>query len=122
MNKPLKIYRNLRKKCFSVMHYDAKKKGYRLCGHVDRAILIDVTTKVSASGRQKVLAEKQKNVHAFILAQRISFSVDDRAQGQAEIFYNPYIQETFTIGRTGKPFTGCEFALLDNSKAYILEH
>jgi len=122
MSKPFKIYRNLRKKCFSVMHYDAKKKGYRLCGHIERAILIDVTTKVSASGRQKVLAEKQKNVHAFILAQRISYSIDERAQGQAEIYYNPYQQETFTIGKEGKPFTGCEFALLDNSKAYVLQY
>jgi hypothetical protein len=119
--KPYKIYRNLRNKCFSVLKYNKEKKGYRLCAHIDRAILTDVTTKVSEVGRQKVLKEKQKNVHAFMLAKYyVPVPGDRHIVYSEEIYYNPYKQNTFTENKNGTTFTGCEFALLQDSKAYII--
>ena len=119
--KPYKIYRNLRNKCFSVLKYNEEKKGYRLCAHINRAILTDVTTKVSEVGRQKVLNEKQKNVHAFILAKYyVPVPGDRHVVYSDEIYYNPYKQNNFTEGQSTLAFTGCEFALLHDSKAYII--
>jgi hypothetical protein len=119
--KPYKIYRNLRNKCFSVLKYNEEKKGYRLHTHLERAILTDVVTKVSQAGRQKVIQDKQKNVHAFILAKYyVPIPVDRRVVRSEEIYYNPYEQSTFSENKNGPTFTGCEFALLDNSKAYII--
>ena len=119
--KPFKIYRNLRNKCFSVLKYNEEKKGYRLFAHINRAILTDVDSKVYESGRQKVLKEKQKNVHAFMLAKYyVPIPEDRHVLFSEEIYYNPYEQNTFTEGKSGSVFTGCEFALLNNSKAYII--
>lgn len=119
--KPYKIYRNLRNKCFSVLKYDEQKKGYRLYAHVTRAIITDVTTKVSEPQRQKVIRDKQKNVHAFIMAKYYTSISEDRSiLTSEEIYYNPYKQNHFTKGKGGQAFQYCEFALLDNSKAFII--
>lgn len=121
MSKPFKIYRNLHKKCFSVLKYNEEKKGYRLYAHVDRAILTDVVTKVSEAGRQKVIQEKKKNVHAFMLAKYyVPIPANRYVVRSEEIYYNPYTQSTFTEDKGGPTFTGCEFALLQDSKAYII--
>jgi len=119
--KPYKIYRNLRNKCFSVLKYDEEKKGYRLYAHVTKALLYNVVTKVSEPQRQRVIKDKQKNVHAFIMARYyLPIQEDRHIQPSQEIYYNPYQQNHFTIGKGGKPFQYSEFALLDNSKAFII--
>jgi len=119
--KPYKIYRNLRNKCFSILKYDEEKKGYRLYAHVTKALLYNVVTKVSEPQRQRVIKDKQKNVHAFIMAQYyISIDEAGNVNSSEEIYYNPHTQNHFTLGKGGEPFQYCEFALLDNSKAFII--
>jgi hypothetical protein len=58
----VQVYRNLHKGCYSVR---CKKSG-RVIYHTDKIYLQDVEFKVSESGRQRVLREKRKNVHAFV--------------------------------------------------------
>jgi hypothetical protein len=45
--------------------------GWRLLEHLDSLTAFNCTTKIYETGRQKVLATKRKNVHAFILSEFI---------------------------------------------------
>ncbi len=55
------IYRNLRKQTLSLL------QSGLLVGHAEAVILTDVEFRVRESGRQRVLREKQKNVHSFAI-------------------------------------------------------
>lgn len=59
---PVQVYRNLHKDCWSVRD----KKTRRVIAHCDSVILKDAKFKVSEKGRQRVIKEKRKNVHAFV--------------------------------------------------------
>lgn len=48
--------------------------------------------KVSEAGRQRVLLEKRKNVHAAIVGEESNFGLDNNFR---RVFYNPYKQKTF---------------------------
>ena len=62
------IYFNLHRKCFSVKALEGAKKG-RVVAHVNDAIVYNPTFKVSEAGRQRVLRERKKNVHAGVVGQ-----------------------------------------------------
>ena len=57
----VRCYWNLHKACWSVQ--DAKMR--RVIGHASKVLLREVAFTVSEAGRQRVLAEGRKNVHAF---------------------------------------------------------
>jgi len=64
----VRIYRNLKvrdHRAWSVMAYDGPNKG-KVIDVVDAVILKDARFVVNEGGRQRVLREKQKNVHAFV--------------------------------------------------------
>ena len=87
------IYFNLHKKCFSV-----KYKG-RVIHHLDNFLATGVTFKVSEKGRQKVIEQKRKNVHAYIVCD-ILYSFDknhniDYLNELDRIKYNPYKYASF---------------------------
>lgn len=58
-------------------------------------MLLNVRFKVNESGRQRVLREKQKNVHAFVVADR----VEDLATSETlrQVSYNPYKNKSFML-------------------------
>jgi hypothetical protein len=66
MKYPMKVrvYFNLRKRRFSVLSKQAR--GWLLMMHTDYINLTNAEFKVSEAGRQRVLREKRKNVHAFV--------------------------------------------------------
>lgn len=106
-----KIYRNLHKNCFSVLKYVKEKKGYRLHEHITDAVLYDVETKVSETGRQKVIREKQKNVHAFLLCSHYTpLSEPLNTSDYTEVYYNPYKQSSFTANN--QPIQSCSSLIL----------
>lgn len=82
------IYRNLRTKGFSV-RYRGKV--------IDRLYTFsaeDVTFKVNELGRQRVIKEKQKNVHAFIVCSEYKKTKNNYI-GAGIISYNPYKNSYF---------------------------
>lgn len=85
----VKVYRNLHKKCLSVWH-----AGY-VVAHVDSITLDGVMFRVNEAGRQRVLREKKKNVHAFVTG-RVT-GVNQAAQGAVPVSYNPYKGASFTL-------------------------
>ena len=86
--KPVKVYWNLHRKCYSV-----QQKGL-VVGHAENIALKNVTFKVNESGRQRVLKERRKNVHAFVTG-----LLDDSSNRywDVKVVYNPYKYNSFRL-------------------------
>ena len=89
----VKVYFNLHKKTFSVVAMEGFHKGRVIC-RCDDLSLQDVTFKVSEAGRQRVLREKRKNVHAFVVG-TLCNSIEIQGKIFSEISYNPYFLGSF---------------------------
>ena len=122
MTEIVEVYRNLHKDCWSVR--DSKTR--LVISHVDYIHLHNATLVVQPAGREKVLREKRKNVHAFIKGTQVPvecwwgsrFSLFlVRVRG---VIYNPYRNESFVLQDTGEPITHADHVYLnDQGKAFI---
>ena len=83
------VYYNLHKHCLSVRH-----KGL-VVNHTDKIALENVKFVVSQAGRERVLKEQRKNVHAVVRGEirKMSFA-DCHAPGHV-VKYNPYKYNSF---------------------------
>lgn len=106
------VYFNLHKKCFSVKDV---KTGL-VVAHVDTVTLLNVTFKVSQSGRERVLKEQRKNVHAGVKGFLHATTAD--TNGLAEAYYNPNKVEQFVNKETGEPLERAMYAVLSDGKCY----
>jgi hypothetical protein len=93
------VYFNLHRKCFSIKALEGPNKG-RVVAHRDDVLLFDAAFKVSEAGRQRVLRERKKNVHAGVVGQWDETGTDlitiDRVTTVGTpITYNPYKYDTF---------------------------
>jgi hypothetical protein len=70
----------------------------------------DVELKVSEAGRQRVLREKRKNVHAGVKGTRVFRIPNKDSLFFQPAYYNPYKYETF-VDRFGKPIKHCRYAM-----------
>ena len=61
----VKVYFNLHKKLFSVVALEGDKKG-KVIKHTDSIDLSMPIFRVQKAGRERVLKEKKKNVHAYV--------------------------------------------------------
>jgi hypothetical protein len=108
--KTVRVYRNLHKKCLSVLH--RTEKGWRLLKHVDRIELENVKFKVSQVRRERVLLKKRKNVHAVVEG---SFSriTNVTSSNLRLVKYNPYIAGHFFDQETGQPVKKASWAFVN---------
>lgn len=86
---PVKVYFNLHKRCWSVM----QKNKVRF--HTDYIVLENCTFEVSSKGREKVLREKRKNVHAFVVGHIVQPSRLHDVYYMEVVTYNPYVSSSF---------------------------
>lgn len=100
------VYYNLHKKKLSVKALEGERKG-RVIAHMEVINLKDVAFKVSQAGRQRVLREKRKNVHAGVVGTFAQF--DEMPFVDRRVRYNPYLNETF-VDRYGTPVYNAAFA------------
>lgn len=102
------VYWNLHKHCWSIKALEGPDKG-RVIAHaaswsVDRPIF-----KVSEAGRQRVLREQRKNVHAGVVGTLVDwrrvggFGHLDVPSNSRPITYNPYKGPTFVTKDLGLP-------------------
>lgn len=108
------IYRNLRTGGFSVK-YKGKVvyRDHSLCG-------VKVEFKVSELGRQRVIKEKSKNVHAY--AACVDFGLDGCSLDVDRlpvISYNPYKSKYFTCN--GKKINNATVVAFRNGKCYLVK-
>ena len=102
------VYFNLHRKCFSIKALEGIDKG-RVVAHANDVVIYNPTFKVSEAGRQRVLREKKKNVHAGVVglwndeefnpSRTVSMSV---MLGRA-VTYNPYKYDQFVYRNTETP-------------------
>jgi hypothetical protein len=131
------VYFNLHRKLFSIKALEGPHKG-RVIGHAHTVALRDVTAKVSEAGRQRVLAEQKKNVHAGMVGtldatrgndyfevraplthwDRVHADMTDAleidlkpGQGVA-VTYNPYKFDSFVTVDGERAITGADYVVL----------
>tara|TARA_Y100001973_G_C5209232_1_gene344359 strand:+ start:29279 stop:29578 length:300 start_codon:yes stop_codon:yes gene_type:complete len=66
----------------------------KVIGHADNIVLTDCTFKVNEKGRQRVLAERKKNVHAGIIGHIVSVN-ELTFNLEHKVTYNPYKFDSF---------------------------
>lgn len=113
-----RIYYNLHKKCLSVQ--TKVGSSWRVTDHVSIIYLKNVKFKVSEKGRQRVIHEKRKNVHAFIEGE-LYLCGYKKLQIISQITYNPYEYETFVNIKTKKPVYSADLVCIVGKKVYIIE-
>jgi hypothetical protein len=97
------IYRNLHTKTFSVRY-----KG-KVIAHPKLFTAYGVTFKVNQTGRQKVLNERRKNVHAFVVCDHWEETLKGKRITN-RVFYNPYEGDSF-VDRNFSPIFTTKIAL-----------
>ena len=110
------VYLNLHKTGYlSVRAAEGPDKG-RVVGHVSAIELADCSFRVSEAGRQRVIRERAKNVHATVRGRIVQVSQDATpspsltekrsailAAGGLPTTYNPYFTPTFINRETKSP-------------------
>ena len=109
------VYFNLHRKCWSVKALEGPNKG-RVIDHTHEVWLDGVTFKVSEAGRQRVLREKRKNVHAGVVGW-IAPSTGLINAWWEPVYYNPYKVETFVKRATGIPIKQAKWAVLRSDRS-----
>jgi len=112
------VYYNLHRKLWSVKALEGDDKG-RVVAHTKEVVLRKPVGKVSEAGRQRVLREKQKNVHAGIVGEWSPDCYILQLDGD-EITYNPYKYNSFVYKDDETPFTGASVALLSDKRVYVV--
>ncbi|AEL17872.1 hypothetical protein TRIXIE_88 [Mycobacterium phage Trixie] len=113
------VYWNLHRGKWSVKALTGPNKGrvvYRTNGPL---VLRNVTGKVSEAGRQRVLREGKKNVHAGIVGEWVtgdSVTIDATTR---QVTYNPRKFETFVHTDDLSPFQGSDVAVLSGRNVYV---
>ncbi len=117
--KRFRIYRNLHRNNFSIQSYLQERKGYRVTDRVSSAILNNCKFRIYESGRQKVINERRKNVHAYIEPESykaINEEVD--VSNFREIYYNPYKFDSFVYKDNLLKVDSVETILAYNNRLY----
>ena len=104
MTGSMSVYFNIRKRVFSIKNFG------RVAGHAIHIQIDDPWFVVSESGRQRVIKEKRKNVHAYVRGAkqdihplpRRPMSAMKLRKNEVEVTYNPYKAGYFHI--PGHPF------------------
>lgn len=106
----IRVYFNLHKRLFSVQ--EKTEKGWRVVRHTDELLLKNVEFKVYEAGRQRVLKEKRKNVHAYVIGEETDYRpVEGIWHDVFPVFYDPYRHSTFIDG-IKKPIYSADYISL----------
>ena len=126
------VYRNLTKGCWSLK---SVKTG-RVLAHAGSLTLKDPVFKVSEAGRQRVIRDQQKNVHAGIVGTvmgPVEHEVWINSKGvparKIAVTYNPYRFSTFVtkepyqndLGYTQFPVHRSDGAIFNGSSVYAVD-
>ncbi len=114
------IYRNLTQNTFSV-----KYKG-RVIAHHDHIVAHGVQFRVNELGRQRVINEKKKYVHAYVVCDSYETTINSfearitsEDDSMLEVSYNPFKNKSFMLDE--KEIKNISACLLTNNKVYVYE-
>ena len=104
----VEVYKNLHKHCWSVRD----NKTGKVIDHVRNIHLADAKLVVRPAGRERVLKERRKNVHAFVKGS-VS-TVGGVPWDICEVVYDPYKHSSFVEKVTGKPVYHADHVFLSS--------
>jgi len=107
----VRVYRNLHTGNFSVQ---CCKTGL-VIARVASIELSNVRFIVRQAGRLKVLAEKRKNVHAFV----VGTVTRNATAASRQVSYNPYKMDSFCLVENAQPVITADFVRLANNKIFV---
>lgn len=121
VGKRVMLYYNLHKHTFSILY-----KGLVVI-HADYVKLKDVEFRVRQGGRGKVIKEKRKNVHSFVIGTLVDYckypceNLPDEPNNNI-VTYNPYKYSTYVMKDTEEPvYTANEVDMINlKNKIFII--
>jgi len=102
INKKVMVHYNLNKHTFSITYKN------KLITHADHIKLNDVEFRVRPGGRARVLEDKQKNVHAFVIGTLLEYckypceSLPNETNNNI-VTYDPYKYSSYVMKDTKEP-------------------
>jgi len=108
------VYYNLHKHTFSI------RSNNKIILHADYVKLVDVEFRVRPGGRERVIKDKQKNVHSFVIGVLVdycSYPCEDmpREPNNNIVTYNPYKYNSFVMKDTEEPVYQASVVKMINS-------
>lgn len=108
----VRVHFHLRKKVFVIVPLEGEFKNKTVL-YTDNLSLENVEFRVRESGRQRVLRERQKNIHAFAVGRLQNFAKEHSLnQSGAYVNYNPYNNNSFVVEGTDIPVKSADSAKL----------
>jgi hypothetical protein len=115
-----RVYYNLHKRKLSIQQKQINASGklvWKVVRHSNLIILENVRFKVSESGRQRVIKEKKKNVHAFVIGNECN---DPMVIEDGKIFYNPYKFSSFVDEKLNPVDSAPKVCIQGNKEGYSI--
>jgi hypothetical protein len=114
IGKKVFVYYNLHKFCWSVKSLAGDTKG-KVVAHLDLIYLKDPIFKVSQKGRDRVLKQKVKNVHAGIVG---IISEKNEINYETQVSYNPYKYSFFYDKKDNSPILSAKYVQMNTGKVF----
>jgi hypothetical protein len=111
------VYYNLHKHVWSVKALEGDDKG-RVIAHRTDVVLLNAKPRVSEAGRQRVIREKRKNVHAGLVGDWTDQKIV-QFEGDA-ITYNPYKYRGFVCKDDESAYKGSAMALMRDKQVVVI--
>lgn len=107
----VEVYFNLHKKVFSVRRCSTG----RVIMHSDHVHIRNPEFVVRKAGRERVLREGKKNVHAFVRGEITHFDdfFNKTLPNYSRVMYNPYKYESFVDAHDKSPVHSADRAMLE---------
>ncbi len=112
------VYYNLHRHLWSIRAMEGPQKGL-VIAHSPTVLLQDACGKVSQKGRERVIREQRKNVHAGIIGTLVHTGVEGYFPG-LEVTYNPYKYTSFVHKDTEEVYDGSQFAYMAHKRVHVL--
>lgn len=114
--RPVRVFLNWKRGCYSIFQDGLVRASAR------EVRLADVEFRVREAGRQRMLRERRRNVHAFAVGRLVDYVHPDDPRrlaglGGRGVVYDPYRCATFVDRETGSPVAGARLAQFDERGA-----
>lgn len=118
-NKPVRVFRNFKHDCYSVLQ-DGKLKLV-----AKQVRLVNVEFRIRETGRQRMIRDQRRNVHAFAVGTLVDFAHPsegrdlDSLSGRSAI-YDPHQFNSFVDQETQAPLREASVVQMDERGLFYL--
>lgn len=115
----VRCYRNLRNGKISLQQ---KVNGnWKVIAHADKVVINQAVFKVYETGRQRVIKEKRKRVHAYVEGILAPIPRFFQLDSDKVVTYNPYKYSSFVMKDSEEPVVKTSCALIESNGTILIE-